>query len=214
MKIKKYKTYLFDVDGTLLDTNELIYQSFKNSCKFLGNIDISREEVNKHIGIPLKTQLDLYLGESTEEEYANIYKIHSEYQKTIYKDTLKAFPGVIEGLKVLKDRGVQVAIVSSRTRPSLDRYLKFIGIYDLFTVFSTPEVTVNHKPHPDPVLWALEQLGADKEFTIFIGDATFDIESGNAAGVDTAFVDWGHNSLSDIQVKPTYHLKTFSDLLD
>jgi len=210
--MKQYKTYLFDVDGTLLDTTELIYQSFLNTCRVYGNFEIVRSEVYKHIGIPLRTQLELYLGKKSDSEYKEIFAKHADYQKTIYKKTLKAYSGVVSGLTKLHKKGVQLGIVSSRTRDSLDRYLKHVGIFDLFTVISTPERTANHKPHPEPVLWALDQFKADAGDTIFIGDATFDIESGNSAGVDTAFVSWGHNGVEHIDCKPTYVLKEFDQL--
>jgi pyrophosphatase PpaX len=210
--MKQYKTYLFDVDGTLLDTTELIYQSFLNSCRVYGNFDVTREEVYKHIGIPLRTQLELYLGKKSDSQYTELYDFHRNYQKSIYKKTLKAYSGVVAGIQELAKRGAQLGIVSSRTRDSLDRYLKYVGIFDHFSVISTPEVTENHKPHPEPVLWALEQLKAKAEDTIFIGDATVDIASGNSAGVDTAFVDWGHNSINDIDAEPVYIISEFDQL--
>lgn len=211
--MNNYKTYLFDLDGTLLDTNELIYQSFVNTCRIYTGLELTRSEVNRHIGIPLQDQLALYLGFKTDEEMDEIVKKHQEFQKNIYKETLKAFPGVVEGLKELEQKGVNIGIVSSRTRPSLDTYLKHIGIYKYFKVISTPENTENHKPHPDPVLWALDQFNSKKEETLFIGDATFDIESGNSAGVDTAFVSWSHNQIHDMKVKPTFTLKDFKQLI-
>lgn len=211
--MKQYKTYLFDVDGTLLDTSELIYQSFLHTCRIYANMEISRERVYQHIGIPLRTQLEMYVGKKSDKEFKKVLKTHQDYQKSIYENTLKAFEGVCEGINHLKEKGVKLGIVSSRTRESLDIYLKYVGIYDHFSVISTPEVTANHKPHPEPVLWALAKLNSNAEDTIFVGDATFDIASGNSAGVDTAFVDWGHNSIDDIQADPTYVIKHFEELL-
>jgi len=211
--MKQYKTYLFDADGTLLDTTELIYQSFLNSCRIFGNYEIDRAEVYKHIGIPLKTQLELYLGKRSDSEYQEIINIHSSYQKQIYKKTLKAFEGVYSNLEKLQKRGAQLGIVSSRTRESLDRYMKYVNIFDFFTVISTPEFTANHKPHPEPVLWAMEQLKADPNDTIFVGDAVFDIQSGNSAEVDTAFVTWGHNSEDHVGGNPTYIISDIKELL-
>ena len=141
-----------------------------------------------------------------------ILNSHEEFQKSIYKETLQAFPGVIEGLKKLDRKGIKLGIVSSRTRPSVDRYLKHIGIYKHFKLIVTPENTEKHKPNPQPVEWALAQLNSKKEETLFIGDATFDIESGNAAGVDTALVSWSHNPIHEMKIKPTYILNSFDEL--
>lgn len=211
--MKQYNTYLFDVDGTLLDTTELIYQSFLYTTRLYGDYDITREEVYKHIGIPLWTQLEMYLGKQSPEMKKTILRTHAGYQKQIYKETLRAFEGVAEGLKELQKRGVQLGIVSSRTRESLDRYLKDVNLFDYFTVISTPEVTENHKPHPEPVLWALDRFSAQRESTLFVGDAIYDIESGNSAGVDTVFVTWGHNSLEHVAGNPTYVIEKFEELL-
>ena len=60
--MNSYKTYLFDLDGTLLDTNELIYRSFVHTCKNHTGLELTRKEVNRHIGIPLPEQLSLYIG--------------------------------------------------------------------------------------------------------------------------------------------------------
>lgn len=212
--MKQYQTYLFDADGTLLDTTELIYQSFLNTCRIYGNFNITREEVCKHIGIPLKTQLELYLGKKSHSEYKKVMETHRDYQLKIYNDTLRAYDGVVTGLKKLQNRGVQLGIVSSRTRESLDCYLKHVEIFDYFTVLSTPERTTNHKPHPEPVLWAMEQFKTDRENTVFIGDAVFDIESGNSAGVDTALIGWGHNNPGELNCSPDYILNSFEELLN
>ena len=212
--MKQYKTYLFDADGTLIDTSELIFQSFLNTCRVYGGFVISRKEVYQYIGIPLRSQLELYLGTRDDREYEEILKAHRNYQKEIYHKTLKAYTGIKSGLEELNRRGVQLGIVSSRNRESLDHYLKHVGIFDYFNVFSTPDSTKNHKPHAEPVLWAMNKLHARADDTIFIGDADVDIKSGNSAGIDTAFVLWGHNSEEHIQSKPVYVINKFAELLN
>lgn len=211
--MKHYSTYLFDADGTLLDTTELIYRSFLNTCRIHGDFIIERETVYQDIGIPLITQLKKHLGKRTDEEYEEILETHRSYQKEIFQETLTLYTGIKEGLQSLKERGAKLGIVSSRTRESLDRYLKHTEIFDFFPVISTPEVTANHKPHPEPVLWALEKLDSSPDETLFIGDAIFDIQSGRDAGVDTALVTWGHNDPHDIPVKPTWFLESMNQLL-
>lgn len=211
--MKEYTTYLFDADGTLLDTTELIYRSFLNTCRIYGDFEIERETVYEDIGIPLITQLKKHLGERSDEEYEQILETHRSYQKEIYHETLKLYEGIKEGLETLKIKGAKLAIVSSRTRESLDLYLKHTEIFDYFSVISTPEVTENHKPHPEPVLWALDKLGSKADETIFVGDAVFDIQSGNDAGVDTALITWGHNDPGSVKAKPTVILEHMSQLI-
>lgn len=211
--MKTYKTYLFDADGTLLDTTELIYQSFLNTFRIYGGFDVSREAIYSDIGIPLLPQMKKHLGERSPEEYDEILEVHRDYQKSIYHETLRLYDGVKEGLEELKRRKVSMGIVTSRNRDSLDRYLKHTDIYRYFEVIATPENTENHKPHPEPVLWAMKELAARREETLFTGDAVFDIISGRDAGVDTALVTWGHNKPENIDAEPTWLLNDFKDLL-
>ncbi|MBN2655811.1 MAG: HAD family hydrolase [Spirochaetales bacterium] len=211
--MKQYETYLFDADGTLLDTSELIYQSFLHTCRTHGGFDVDRETIFKDVGIPLKVQLVKLLGEKSPGELDAIMETHRSFQATIYGKTLRLYDGVEEGLEKLKGKGARLGIVTSRNRDSLDTYIKYTGISHLFEVIASPEVTENHKPHPEPVLWAMKQLGADRETTLFVGDAVFDIRSGNAAGVDTALISWGHNDPDNIEAVPTWLLHDLRDLL-
>lgn len=211
--MKRYDTYLFDADGTLLDTSELIYQSFYHTCLTHGGFSVDRNTIFKDVGIPLKAQLIKLLGVKDPVEIENIIGTHRAFQKSIYKKNLRLYKGVKEGLLKLKESKVHIGVVTSRDRKSLDTYLKHTGIVNLFEVIASPEVTENHKPHPEPVLWAMKQLGANPESTIFVGDAVFDILSGNSAGVDTALISWGHNDPKDIVAEPTWLIHNFSELL-
>ncbi|MBB6482542.1 HAD family hydrolase [Spirochaeta isovalerica] len=211
--MKQYVTYLFDADGTLLDTSELIFQSFYHTCRTHGGFEVDRETIFKDVGIPLKVQLIKLLGEMSPEELEAVIETHRSYQKTIYEMTLRLYGGVKEGLVKLKERGARLGIVTSRNRESLDTYLKHTGIDRLFEVVASPEDTANHKPHPEPVLWAMKQFGSEPDSTVFVGDAVFDILSGNAAGVDTALITWGHNDPEDIEAEPTWVIHDFNDLL-
>lgn len=211
--MKSYTACLFDIDGTLLDTMELIFRSFEYSCRRWAAIEIDRETIFSHVGIPLIDQLKLYLGERSDEEYRDIAAAHMEHQKGIYRKHLGIYPGVVEGLAELATRGIRLGIVTSRTRPSLLSYLDYFQIEDIFEVIATPESTRRHKPDPEPVEWALSQLGVRPDETLFVGDAVYDIESGTAAGVDTAFALWGPNGAKEISPEPCYRLATFEELL-
>jgi pyrophosphatase PpaX len=136
-----------------------------------------------------------------------------KYQLSIYKEHLRLFPTVREGLDLLRSRGKHCAIVTSRRRDTLDLYLKETGIYDFFEVFVTPENTAKHKPDPEPALAALSLLKAGaKGEAVFIGDSEYDIECGRSAGIDTAFVTWSHNDPAALHAKPTYCISDLTQL--
>ncbi len=202
--MREYDCYLFDVDGTLIDTTELIYRCFVHTCSVFGQGPVSPETVQKHIGLTLRTQLAVYLGPQSPEKMEEIVAEHMRYQLSIYRDYLRLFPGVKEGLAELKGRGKRMAIVSSRFRSSLDLYLSELGVFDFFDVLVTPESTQKHKPDPEPALRALDLLQCPADRALFVGDAEFDILCGARAGMDTAFVLWSRNDPTTLPISPTY----------
>lgn len=210
--MKNYKAYLFDIDGTLIDTAELIYQCFKFSCKKFKNVDVKRETVLAHIGMTLRAQLETYVGTLTDKEATEIEVAHMDYQKTIYQDYLRLFPQVSETLQELKHRGSKVAAVTSRKRYSVEKYLKLLKIYDYFDLLITPESTNKHKPDPEPARVALEQLGVCGGESLFIGDTEYDIRCGASAGTDTAYVTWSNSELPKT-VSSTYKIDKIDSLL-
>jgi pyrophosphatase PpaX len=203
--MKDYSYYLFDADGTLIDTTELIYQCFVHTCRIFGDMDVSRPDVVRNIGLTLRMQMEKYFGPLTDEQFAVRAAEHMKHQLSIYPRYLRVFPTVLEALSLLKRAGKACAIVTSRRRQTLDLYLEKTGILDFFNVFVTPENTQRHKPDPEPALEALRLLGvARKNEAIFIGDSEYDIECGRNAGIDTAFVSWSHNDPAALPAQPTY----------
>ncbi len=210
--MKAYSCYLFDADGTLFDTTELICQCYFNTAKVAGIANLDKENVLRTIGMTLRDQMEIHFGPLTEERFRYLRGIHMDYQLSIYKKYLKLFCGVYESLKYLTERGRRCAVVTSRMRSSLDIYLKETGIFSFFEHFITPELTSRHKPDPQPALKALELLQCTPEESLFIGDSTFDIECGHSAGMATAFVRWSLNEPGTLRITPTYYLNDMRDL--
>ncbi|MBD3315698.1 MAG: HAD-IA family hydrolase [Chitinivibrionales bacterium] len=210
--MKSYEYYLFDADGTLIDTTELIYQCFSNTLKTYAKRRIDRQEVIRNIGLPLRRQLECYLGTLSEDEAKRISSYHMEYQLGIYTNFLKPFPGIIDALRNLKSAGKRLAVVTSRMPDSLELYLRHTRLLEFFDALVTPASTSKHKPNPEPALKALELLEGAPEKALMVGDATFDIECGARAGADTAFVAWSHHPLASLTVSPTYILHSPSEL--
>jgi pyrophosphatase PpaX len=210
--MKEYNWYLFDADGTLFDTTGLICACFMNTAKVTEGRSLVPEKVISNIGMTLRDQMEVHFGKLTDEEFARRRSIHMEYQMSVYKEYLKPFTGIHEGLKKLQAAGKHCAIVTSRMMPSIQIFLEHTSLDRYFDFLITPELTKKHKPHPEPVFKALELMNATAEKTIFVGDATFDIECGNGAGVDTAFVSWSANSPESLAVCPTWIINDLSEL--
>jgi len=209
----EYNTYLFDVDGTLIDTAELIYQCFKYTCKEIADIDVNRDLVMKHIGLPFKEQLITYIGELNDEQVEAIFLIHMRYQSTQYKKYLRPFEDIRKLLEELKNRKKKIGIVTSRKKETLIPYLKETGLDGFYEVIISPEDTRLHKPHPDPIIKALSILKSNPDESIYIGDSIFDIESGDRANCDTAFVSWSNIDVVNCHIPPTYLLESPLDLI-
>jgi len=212
-KLNQYSHYFFDADGTMIDTEELIYQSYLITCREFGGYEIEKSRVTSLMGIPFQPQIKAYLGEMSDEKMMEIRGFYKKHQDAIYRDYLKLFPKIKETLAELQKQGKKLAVVSSRTEPSLMTYLKETGILPYFDLVVFPELTENHKPHPEPVQYAMEKLGGTPESTLFIGDAEFDIRSGLDAGTDTALVAWGPNNEEDLESTPHFILKDMDQLL-
>ena len=91
--MKNYTNYLFDADGTLIDTAELIYQAFKYSCRKFAGKEIAADVVKQSIGLPIRAMMEMHIGPMPDERYARIFPEHMAYQRSIRGDYLKLFPG-------------------------------------------------------------------------------------------------------------------------
>lgn len=214
LKNKNWDYYLFDADGTLVDTRDLIFECFTYSLKDRDLLHpLTRENLDFMIGIPYRKQLEFYLGPLSEEKYHEIRNEHIKHQEGIYLDYISLFPGVIETLEFLKSKNKKLAIVTSRSRATLFPFFKELGIYKYFDLYVTPQETEKHKPDPEPVLKTLELLAAEKKASVFIGDAVFDIESGARAGVETIFVNWSPVDLNLSKFSPDFRIDDMRDLI-
>jgi pyrophosphatase PpaX len=200
------------MDGTLIDTRELIYQCFRYTLPKYGGTILPREQIFSHIGIPLHKQMEEYLGPLSKERFDTIAADHMQYQDKIHSTYLRIFPGVRDTLAEIKEADKKVGIVTSRRMASLTHYARELDIARFIDVYVTPEHTEKHKPDPQPVLHALSLLQAQAQDTLFVGDAVFDIQSGNRAGVDTALVTWDSEPPDEFDAEPTYVISTISQL--
>lgn len=208
--MKQYDSYLFDADGTLFDTVDLICTCFQYVAKKYAGKEIARNTIIDGIGLPLKSQLITHLG--SELDHEQILDDYLQYQLNIMEDSIATFPHVFETLKILKGAGKKLAIVTSRRRFSMEKILQATDTAKYFDVLITPEDTTRHKPEAEPALKAMLLLGADKTSTVFTGDALYDICSGASAGIDTIFVNWSHATLSSLPVPPTWTIDSLQEL--
>ncbi|WP_163335965.1 HAD family hydrolase [Desulfopila sp. IMCC35008] len=208
--MKTYQSYLFDADGTLFDTAELICDCFQHVAIQHTDKALDRSAILSGYGLPLKGQLLKLLG--TDIDIERVLDDYMDYQLEVLEERIVPFPGVVKTLEKIKNAGKQLAIVTSRRRYSMEKILDYTGTTHLFDTVVTPEDTHLHKPDAAPTLLAIEQLGAEKAGCVFTGDAEFDILSGSGAGIDTAFVGWSHLDVASLSVQPTWTLTSINDI--
>lgn len=189
--MKEYSAYLFDLDGTLIDTRRMIIACFRDTFeKFGGPSGVTDDEINGLIGIPYREQINHFFGTVGDRLYTQIRREHMKHQLSVFKTALSLCPGVRETVGALAAMGKKLGIVTSRTIESGGPFLEYFGLTPFFPVIVTPDHTEKHKPDPAPVKEALRQLKAEPRETLFVGDALFDIEAGRAAGTATCFTLW------------------------
>jgi pyrophosphatase PpaX len=196
---------LFDFDGTLVDTTEMIFQSMRHATSsVLGRDDFSREELLANVGQPLPRQMEILDAEKA-ELLLEAYRAHHEE----HHDALIAeFPGVDEALNRLRTAGVRIVVVTSKRRRSVEMALeKFPGLDLVVDLFVTMEDTTEHKPHPEPLLTGLELAGdVSKEKAVYVGDSPFDVQAAKAAGLRSVAVSWGAFSEDTLREAEPDHL--------
>jgi len=203
-------TVLFDLDGTLIDTNELIISSFQHTFDYY-NLQFTREEIMHFNGPPLR---DTFYNVNPElvDEMTATYRKHNIEHHDSY---VKAFPHVVETVAVLHRKGFGLGIVTAKVDQTVEMGLKLTGLDRYFDVVVTLDDVTHSKPHPEPVIKAMKALDAKPESTLMVGDNSHDIEAGHNAGIRTAGVAWTHKGRDFLAgFKPTYMLEDMRDLLN
>jgi len=204
------RTILFDLDGTLIDTNELISASFAYTFEKYG-LAFTDEELLQFNGPPLVDTFRSFLPEQVDEMVAT-YRKHNMDHHDMY---VRAFPHVKSTLQTLQDKGVQIAVVTSKMHKVARHGIEFTELDPYVEHLIALDDVDNAKPHPESLIKAMELLDADPKTTLMVGDNYQDIEAGHNAGIRTAGVEWSHKGKEFLETyKPTYMLADMRDLLE
>ncbi len=183
----KINTVLFDFDGTLMDTNNVIINSWQHTFRTLEGRETTVEDIVKTLGEPLFLTMQKFFPKVDTEEAIGIYR---SYHYENFGDMITLFPNGREILEDLKGKGYKIGLVTSRLKGTTYQGLEHYNILDYFDVVVTMDDTTKHKPDPEPIEIALNKLNSKAEETIMIGDTKFDILCAKNAGVKSALVNW------------------------
>lgn len=187
----RYKAILFDLDGTLLDSVPIIIEASRISYEKMG-LPFDETAVRKLIGIPLKEQSRIIAG-SNALAFLDTYR---EVYRSLPDSNL--FPEAENTLRCLKENGYRLGVVTSKIRKSAMRTIENLQIADYFECIVTADDVARPKPHPEPVLKALQLMEIQPDQALFVGDSIFDIKCGHAAGVAVAAVTWGSGTVDEL----------------
>ncbi len=210
--MKRWDAVLFDLDGTIADTVELMMTCFRHTMRtHLGEVPDDALWL-AGLGTPLERQLAGFARD--EDEVAAMRDTYRSYQLTIHDRMVRAYPGVPELMSSLRNAGIPTAVVTSKARYVADRTLAACALGDCFTAIITPEDVSSPKPDPEPVFAAMRAVGEPRpERTLFVGDAPADLLSGRAAGVRIGAALWGPFPESTLKVyEPDYLLASVAEL--
>ena len=190
---------ILDFDGTLADTQPLILRSLQGTLAELALPSRTDAECASIIGLPLKEcfvkliDADDALAERCCEVYRRLF---DEYN---HPGTVTLFPHVEETLRELHRWGLQLAICSSRARPTLEGFVRSFGFDTMVQAVVSANDVQRGKPHPDPALRVLELTGCTAKETLMVGDASYDILMGRAAGCHTCGVTYGNQTAAQLR---------------
>ena len=195
----KYKTLIFDLDGTLLNTLLDLASSVNYAMRECGFCERTTDEVRRFIGNGVEVLIRRAVPEGTsEEEYKKALDVFKTHYKQNSRNKTAPYDGICDILKRLKADGYKLAIVSNKVdfavKDLRDEF--FNGLIDVAIGDSDATPT---KPEPDMVYKAIEELGADIESCIYIGDTDVDIETAKNSGMDCISVSWGFRTRKELE---------------
>lgn len=178
---------LFDFDGTIVDSGAMILASFRHATETVLDRRLSDEQLLAYVGGPhLRAQMTA-IDPARVDELVDAYREHNEPLHA----GLLAFDGIVDVLERLQAEGRKLGIVTSKRRVTVELGFAVQPLEQYFDVLVTSDDTQRHKPFPDPILHALDVLGARAGDAAYVGDSPFDVRAAKGAGVLAVAVSWG-----------------------
>jgi len=195
---------LFDLDGTLIDTMELLVSAMEHAFSSREGRRPTVEEWVSTIGRPLVWQFSQYA--SGDEDLQQLVRTYRAFQHEHHDRLTRPYEGVSGLVQRLHEAGHPLGVVTSKSDPIAHRSLGHVGLAPFFDVVVGTERTEKHKPEPDPVWFALRELGASPEQAVYIGDSPFDVMAANSAGATSIGVTWGASAREQLLEAGSAHI--------
>lgn len=202
---------LFDLDGTLIDSIGLLLACVHHAFSDFSGRRPTDAEWIAGIGTPLWSQMAAYT--ESEEQVRELTDRYRTFQRERHDELTTLYPGTLEVVQALAERGHPMAIVTSKSNEMMHRALEHTGIARYMRATIGADSCTVHKPDPFPVRLALQQLDRGAHEAVFVGDSPHDMNAGNSAGVATVAALWGPFSRDELRpANPTFWLDRIDGL--
>ena len=181
----RWPVVLFDLDGTLVNTVPLILESYAVAFEEVLGQRVEESVVRPLVGMTLWDAL------AGHERIDDLIAAYRRFNLAHLEELQEDYEGVPDLVGSLRDRGAEIGVVTSKGRETAQRSLAAGGFGSLIPILAAQGETRRHKPHPDPLLKALDHLGRAAAEAVYVGDSVWDLEAARAAGTGAVGVTWG-----------------------
>ena len=188
-----YSTYIFDLDGTLLDTLGDLAAATNYALRTHGMPEHSMDDVRRFVGNGVRKLMERAISQGTENpEFEATFATFRQYYMQHSLDTTKPYEGIPETLATLKAKGCRLAVVSNKMMAATQELCQHFFPDTIEVAIGENEAEgIRKKPAPDTVFAALQQLGVGKENAVYVGDSDVDIQTAANSGLPCISVLWG-----------------------
>lgn len=198
MAESRFNTYIFDLDGTLLDTVPDLTLLANRILRDVGYPEHTQEEILSYVGNGVRRLMYQALPDDAPEEVVDrAMQIWNDHFQEYYENT-HPYAGVVDMLKQLRERGAHIGVVSNKLQAGVDQIIS-VRLSGLIDDMLGESPMVPRKPDPTGIRMMMAALGGTPESTVYIGDAPGDMRAAHNAGVFAVAVTWGYHDREDFE---------------
>ena len=189
----KYSTYIFDLDGTLLDTLADLAAAVNYALRQHGMPEHTIDDVRRFVGNGVRKLMERAIPDGEKNpDFEATFATFREYYMHHSLDNTRPYPGIIETLEALKEQGCRLAVVSNKMMAATKELCQHFFAETIEVAIGENEAAgIRKKPAPDTVFEALRQLGEEKDSAVYVGDSDVDLETASNSGLPCISVLWG-----------------------
>lgn len=184
--MRNFDGFIFDIDGTLASTHDLIFASFNH----VANKYLKRTFTNEEITSLFGPTEDVILKEWMKENYEHAREDYFDFYSSQHDEMADVFPGIVEALKLIKSKQIPIGIYTGKGKDSSVITLRQIGVFDFFDIVITGDDVEEHKPSPEGIHKFVNNFKLNPAKVLMVGDAAADVKAAKEAGVKSALVLW------------------------